>query len=48
MVNEEKHIAEQQKKQDKKAAEAAKKAVAKEGGVHVKEFEDTASTVHGI
>ena len=41
-------IAEEQAAQEQKAAEAARQAVAQEGGVSVEEFEREASTVHGI
>ena len=47
-MEEEARIAEKQAAQDAKAAEAAKEAIAKEGGVSVKEFEDTESTIHGL
>lgn len=45
---EEAKIAKKQAEQDRRAAEDAKRVVAKEGGINVSEFEDAASRNHGI
>ena len=47
-AREEARIAEKQAAQDAAAAAAAENAIAEEGGVSVSEFEDEASTIHGI
>ncbi|MCI9130260.1 MAG: hypothetical protein HFJ65_08160 [Eggerthellaceae bacterium] len=47
-MTEEEKIAQKQAEQDAFAAEAAQKAVAQEGGINVKEFEDVETTIHGI